>query len=263
MIMFNTNMAMTTTADDLNLIFDHLSLDSANVTNVYNYGSRVHGSATASSDYDILVIGNFAPSIMFKNPKKPYFHKYQLHTLTVNNKKYDVVLYNNEEFESTLKYNYLISVECIFNPPEFIHVNKIDYKKIYLDKYFDQKLVRTAVKTEVGYALNCINRYHGKRLPVELDDKWVVKKLFNSIRYHTTALQLITTKNISDYGKTNYIKQEIAKMYQQEKSFTIISDYLKRLIDDHATVLDDAIKLTIMQKFWPVAKQQSTICEEN
>ena len=58
-----------TSSKDLLKIYHLLNIDVADVTNVYNFGSHVHGTATPSSDYDILIVGKFSQKpLKFKNP---------------------------------------------------------------------------------------------------------------------------------------------------------------------------------------------------
>lgn len=227
--------------DVLQEIFKQIHINAKLVTNVYNYGSRVHRSASPTSDYDILIVGDFKQeSLKFKDVEYPYFHKYSLDTLDIADKKYDIVVYSNDNFEQLIKYQYMLVIESLFNAPEFIPINKIDYKEIYLNKYFDVGLIKFAVATELVYSLNCNKRYKNKRLPRHLDDKWVEKKLFNAIRYHDTAIELITTKNISDFTRLNNVKEIIIHMQLEGKPYEFIYGHLNNLVDTYIQLLDKA-----------------------
>ena len=68
-------------------------------------------------------------------------------------------------------------VESLFNPTEFIPINKIDYKHIYLNKYYDSETIKKAISNELNYSLNCIDLYKKNLLKSKLDDKWVIKKI--------------------------------------------------------------------------------------
>jgi len=146
---------------DLNEIFKKMNLDPNRVTNVYNHGSRVHGYATETSDYDILIVANVKQKkLKFKkNFKEVYFHTFDLNTYQINDKQYDVVMYSSKNFKKIIKRNFLNVIECFFNMPEFIPVNKIDYKKIYLEKYYDKNLIGLAIISELEYSLYCVDRY--------------------------------------------------------------------------------------------------------
>lgn len=58
----------------------------------------------------------------------------------------------------------------------------------------------------------------------------VIKKIYNSLRYYSTALQLIKTKNIYDFSETNHIKSKIFLMQTEGKTFNNIKNYLMRQI---------------------------------
>lgn len=162
-----------TSKEELYDIFETINIDPILVTNVYNYGSRVHKSASVLSDYDILVVANIKqPPLQFIKKNKPYFHKFDVTTLQINDKTYDIVLYSNENFELLINCHFMLVVESLFNPKEFIPINKIDYKKIYLDKYYSINKIKSAIYYEYGYSLNCIGRYKNGKLRADFNDRW-------------------------------------------------------------------------------------------
>lgn len=218
-----------TLIEDIETICREIKLDKNLITNVYNFGSRVHGCATSSSDYDLLIIGRFEQDpLEFKTADEKYFHQYDLRTCNIGEKKYEVILYSNDNFELLLARHFLLAVESLFNPPEFIPINKIDYQALFLEQYYDPQLIDLALKAESQYSFYCVRRYQ-KGLG-EFDAKWVQKKLFNIVRYNDTTLELITLGTISDLSRTNPIRFKMTEMQARSATFDEIYDYLTDIL---------------------------------
>ena len=62
-----------------------------------------------------------------------YFHQFDLHRLF---DKYDVCIHSCTNFEL------LLDVEYVFYPQEFILKNMIDYRSIYLNRYYNPLRLR-------------------------------------------------------------------------------------------------------------------------
>jgi predicted nucleotidyltransferase len=115
-------------------ITKELKLDDDQITNIYNYGSWVYGTNHEKSDRDFLFILKSKNGKRLKFKKDfDYFHSFELHCL----KNCDVTIHTCENFELLLEKNYMLAVECLFYPDEFILRNNIDYKTIYLSKYYN------------------------------------------------------------------------------------------------------------------------------
>jgi predicted nucleotidyltransferase len=107
-------------------IIEELNLDDDRITNIFNYGSWVYGTNHEKSDRDFLIIMKNSERDRQKRLKFhkdfDYFHSFQLHRL----KNYDITIHSCENFELLLEKNYMLAVECIFYPDEFILRNKIN-----------------------------------------------------------------------------------------------------------------------------------------
>ena len=70
-----------TSIEELNNIFEIINIDPNLVTNCYNYGSRVHKSASNNSDYDISVVANIKLHTLRFKKNSSYFHYLNINTL--------------------------------------------------------------------------------------------------------------------------------------------------------------------------------------
>ncbi|CAF4123239.1 unnamed protein product [Rotaria sordida] len=109
-------------------IIEELKLNDEQITNIYNYGSWVYGTNHLKSDRDFLFVikdsrKKYQERLKF-HKDFDYFHSFELHRL----KDWDVTIHSCANFELLLEKNYMLVVECIFYPDEFILRNKIDYK---------------------------------------------------------------------------------------------------------------------------------------
>lgn len=204
----------------IQLICDHLQIKLDQITNVYNYGSQVHGLPTETSDYDILIVGDFdhAP-LKFKNPDpdNPYFYDFKVELLNICNRLYSVLVHSNANFEKLLQINFLVCVEALFMDRKYQPISKIDYKAQYLEKWYSKDQIKNSLRNEIHYSK--MNRKNFKRgtLYGILDGKWVLKKFFNVLRYHHSISELIFTKKITDFGqKWNSYKVAMLERYEKE-----------------------------------------------
>ena len=230
-----------TPIEDIYKICETLNLDKDQITNVYNYGSHTLGNETPLSDYDILIVGNFKQDpLSFKLKNDPYFYEFEMKKYEIGGRLYDIIWHSNENFEHLLELNFLMFVEAIFNDDKFHQVNKIDYKQMYIDKYYSVASLRKALTHEHGYSYGVYKKLKQKKLSFGLDGKWVIKKLYNCLRYYTTVSGLIT--NVCDNGifefrtfgkELNTFKQEILGIYEVEG---------EKCVDGIASVIFNKIK---------------------
>lgn len=187
-----------------------LDINIDKITNIYHFGSYVHKTNTNISDYDILVLADFnQPRSQFRFHKDGYFHYYK--KISNENPKIDIILYSCKNFEELLKRHFIITVECLFFPHQYILLNKIDYKTIFLDRYLDKKLIKESLIREYRYSHYYYDKY-------EKDDQYrntegikylIFKRLYNVIKYMYNFIQLIRYKDIYGYGHYSDLFKEI------------------------------------------------------
>jgi predicted nucleotidyltransferase len=183
------------------------SIDVNKITNCYLYGSVLHGSAELTSDYDLLLVGDIIEDpLVFRVKKDPYFYEFERKTHEIEKRKYDVIFHSNQNFLQLLQINFLMFIEPLFADPIYQTINKVDYKQIYLQKFFSVEKIKDSLKKEFHYSTGTYTRFKLKKLSVDLGGKWVIKKMFNILRYYTSYSYFLLNKNFSNWGSLNDIK---------------------------------------------------------
>ncbi|CAF4741121.1 unnamed protein product, partial [Rotaria socialis] len=204
-------------------IIKELKLDDNQITNIFNYGSWVYGTNHEKSDRDFLIIMNIEGKRLRFKEDFDYFHSFKLHRIN----KYDVTIHTCQNFELLLEKNYMLAVECLFYPSEFILRNNIDYKTIYLSKYYNPLRIKQVAFYENNESFKYIidNEQNGSyfyqqrsktNLTIDqfvcdaiptttLDEDRVLKYLFHGVRYLDIGEQLIRTKSIYDFKRASYV----------------------------------------------------------
>ena len=189
-------------------ILKELNLQPTSVACIYNYGSWVYGTNKPTSDRDLMIVT--------RSPNKPpltfhtdfdYFHDFELHKLWG---QYDVCIHSVE--------NFLLAIECIFLPDEFKIKEEIDFRRLYLEKYYDKKRLKLVVFHENETAM-CTFQQEKYGLTDRRSTSWsqedesgrtyLIKNLFHGYRYLDVAEQLIRTRSIHDYRRVSHVYQEL------------------------------------------------------
>jgi len=135
-----------------------------------------------------------------------YFHDHKCNKLW---NRYDVCIYSVENFEILLEKTFLIAVQCVFLPDEFKIKEQIDFRRIYLEKYYNPFLLKQSAFYEMyrDWKLYKPENYFDKTDLSRRD--YVSKHLFQGLRYLDFAEQLIQTKSIHDYKRVSHLFNEI------------------------------------------------------
>ncbi|CAF3618451.1 unnamed protein product [Adineta steineri] len=185
-----------------------------------------------------------------------YFHKFKLHRL--NN--CDITIHSCRNFELLLEKNYMLAVECVFYPDEFILRNQIDYKQIYLTKYYNSFRLKQVAFYENQDSLRYIisnddenNKLYDTQLNLSIDqflcqavqtttidEDRILKYLFHGIRYLNIAEQLIRTKCIYDFRQASYILFEMKDIFvKNNRNIDFVVDYIQTKLDHNKTSLSE------------------------
>ncbi|CAF4407096.1 unnamed protein product [Rotaria sp. Silwood2] len=200
----------------ITLILHELKLNENSVVNIYNHGSWVYGTNSPTSDRDIIIVTR-SPS---QNPLKfyddfDYFHPFELHKLW---NQYDVCVYSIENFEKLLEKNYLIIVQCIFLPDEFKIKEEIDFRSVYLEKYYNKFRLKQVAFYEMNRDINLYESNNFSNYPKrssraletkQLRNDYLFKNLFHGLRYLDFTEQLIQTRSIHDFKRISHIFSEM------------------------------------------------------
>ena len=195
------------------LILRELNLNGNDVVNIYNHGSWVYGSNSSESDRDLIIVTRFPRQDPLKFMTDfDYFHEFELHRLW---NEYDVCVYSVENFEILLKKNFLIAVQCVFLPDEFKIKEDIDFRTIYLEKYYDKVRLKQVAFYENLTALNLCDP-DGKRKypvrssePIQPNNDYILKNLFHGLRYLDFVEQLIQTRSIHNFRRVTHLFHEM------------------------------------------------------
>ncbi|CAF3549136.1 unnamed protein product [Rotaria sp. Silwood1] len=223
---------------DISIILHELNLNENSVANIYNYGSWVYGTNTPTSDRDLMIVTRSTDKDPLKfDPDFDYFHQFELHKLW---NKYDVCIHSVENFEILLQKNYLLAIECIFLPNEFKIKEEIDFRPIYLEKYYDKFRLKKVAFYENLTAMNMFNAnnnssYYRKRSSrsSQSNKDYLFKNLFHGFRYLDFAEQLIQTRSIHDYKRVPHIFSEMKDIRgdpTDNSNIDIYLDFAEQLI---------------------------------
>lgn len=150
------------------------------VFNVYIFGSRVYGTSTADSDWDIIMVANNS-----------------VESSEIRRGLYNIHVYTPDKFKADLDWHRINNLECIYAP---------DWSKlketINLDDFkIEAKKIRHSIShTSSNSWVKC-----KKKLTVADDYYTGIKSLFHSIRIPMFATQIMQHGEIVDFSCANFI----------------------------------------------------------
>ncbi|CAF3001093.1 unnamed protein product [Rotaria sp. Silwood2] len=239
---------------DIALILRELNLNENSVTNIYNYGSWVYGTNTQTSDRDLMIVTRSRDKTSLEfDPDFDYFHQFELHKLW---NKYDVCIHSVENFEILLQKNYLLAIECIFLPDEFKIKEEIDFRPIYLEKYYNKFRLKTVALYENLTAMNMFksnnNSNYPKRSSIssQSNKDYLFKNLFHGFRYLDFAEQLIQTRSIHDYKRVSHIFSEMKDMRgdpTDDSNMDTVFNFVDKLSTEYKAKLDALVATNLVK----------------
>jgi predicted nucleotidyltransferase len=156
------------------------------IVNIYLFGSHTFGCATATSDYDFLIV--------LKKQISGEDHLFH------DTPKMDLVLMSEEGFETALREHVLWVVQCVLLPPAFVIRSKRTFvfrlDKSTLRQFLMQECNRTWVKAK-------------KKLTVENSPILSRKNICHSLRALMFGCQLAEHGSIVDWTCANDLHGEL------------------------------------------------------
>jgi predicted nucleotidyltransferase len=154
------------------------------VKNIYIFGSRVYGTYTINSDYDIIVLANS----MFLN-HEIYEHNYNVHVTTP------------DSFEDQLRQHDIHCLECIFGPSSAQVKIEIDY------------LPKLQMKTgQLKKMIISQSSWAWTKAQKRIEKGNIIggaKSLFHSLRILNFGHQIMRFGKIIDFSLANEIWKEL------------------------------------------------------
>lgn len=175
---------------DLDVVLKKLSLPSDSVLNVYLLGSRLWGTQTSQSDYDLVVVMR-----EWAAPKPE----------TVHNGLFDARVLSKEGFVAKLAENELESLKCCWLPAPHILREAIPAQKLLETEAggVDRARLRAGImeRTEKDLAKAAKFLEKGKRVEGG-------KILLHAIRLQLLGGQILQTGRITDFGVLTEMLEE-------------------------------------------------------
>ncbi|CAF1003109.1 unnamed protein product [Adineta ricciae] len=224
---------------------------------IYNYGSWVYGTNSATSDRDLMIVTRSSANVpLVFNDEFDYFHEFDLHKLW---NQYDVCVHSVENFEVLLKKNYMLAIECVFLPAEFKIKEDINFQKIYLDKYYDPVRLKTVAFYEnyisqKMYDLEDHTLYPLRSQEPDLDTEsnrnFLFKNLFHGFRYLDFGQQLIESKSIQDFQRVSHVLGEMKQIRDncdETYAWESVLEFVKAKSAEHKSQLDTLVPTNIVK----------------
>ena len=163
-------------------IIEKTKLHKSRLLNAYVFGSRVYGTASEISDYDILVIA-----------KTPYEEK----ELVVDN--CNIHILTLDRFLEGLKQHHIGRLECLMSPQKWRLKEEINIPII---------IKESGLRHSISHTVS--NSWIKSKKKLEQGDYYLgIKSLFHSLRIAMFGLQIINHGKIVDFKCANYIWEEL------------------------------------------------------
>lgn len=166
------------------------------VKNIYVFGSRVYGTATVESDYDIIVVAN-----SMNEATEIRYEDLNIHVHTP------------DKFMRELKDLDMHNLECVFAPDRAKILERVNYA----DANFKVNPEQMKYK-----AMNqSFNSFHKAKMRIyDTDVQYGTKSLFHSMRILLFAKQILKYGRIEDFSEANPFWDDIKKDLILTKSET-------------------------------------------
>ena len=187
-------------------------LHPSRVFNVYLFGSRIYGTHTDSSDWDVVIVG-----------------KNSVESIEIKTDLYNIHIYTPDKFKADLDWHMPKNLECYFAP---------DWAKLKEDMKFDLKLDLKKLRHATSHVSSNSWVKCKKKLTIADEYNIGVKSLYHSLRIPMFSSQIIQSGKIIDFSCANFIWDKIMNKTWTWKE---LENEFKQL---HNNVLTDFRKLT-------------------
>lgn len=158
-------------------------LHPSRVFNIYLFGSRVYGTHSDSSDWDIIIVA-----------------KNSVESIEIKSNLYNIHIYTPDKFQQDLDWHTPKNLECIFAP---------DWAKLKEDLKFDFKLNIPKIRHATSHVSSNSWVKCKKKLQIANEYNIGVKSLFHAIRIPMFSTQIVNFGEIVDFQCANWVWNKI------------------------------------------------------
>jgi predicted nucleotidyltransferase len=153
-------------------IEDSLNIHPSRIHNAYIFGSRVYGTHTKESDWDVIVVANNS-----------------VEAIEIDNGDLNIHVYTPDKFKKDLDWHRINNLECIYAPKWAILKENIDYKT-------DFEISIPKIRHAISHVSS--NSWVKAKKKILQGDQYIgIKSLYHSIRIPIFARQLLEDGYIS------------------------------------------------------------------
>lgn len=187
-------------------------LHPSRIFNITIFGSRVYGTHTDNSDWDIIIVA-----------------KNSVESIEIKSDLYNIHIYTPDKFKQDLDWHMPKNLECLFAP---------DWAKLKEDLKFDFKLNIPKIRHATSHVSSNSWVKCKKKLQIANEYNIGVKSLFHAIRIPMFSTQIVNFGEIRDFQCANWVWNKI-----KEKEWNW-EDLDKEFRELHNSTLSDFRKVT-------------------
>ena len=158
-------------------------LHPSRVFNVIIFGSRVYGTHSDNSDWDIIIVA-----------------KNSVESIEIKSDLYNIHIYTPDKFKQDLDWHMPKNLECLFAP---------DWAKLKEDLKFEFKLNIPKIRHATSHVSSNSWVKAKKKLQISNEYNIGVKSLFHAIRIPMFSTQIVNFGEIRDFQCANWIWNKI------------------------------------------------------
>jgi len=153
--------------------------------NIYVFGSRVYGTHSEDSDWDIIIVGNNS-----------------VESIEIKHELYNIHVYTPKKFQEDLDWHMPKNLECYFAP---------DWAKLKEDIKFNFTLKHPKLRHATSHVSSNSWVKARKKLLVADEYNIGIKSLFHAIRIPMFSTQIANFGEIRDFQCANWIWNKICE----------------------------------------------------
>jgi predicted nucleotidyltransferase len=172
-------------APNIEDILKAAKMHKSRVFNIYLFGSRVYGTHSENSDWDIIIVGNNS-----------------VESIEIKHELYNIHVYTPKKFQEDLDWHMPKNLECYFAP---------DWAKLKEDIKFNFTLKHPKLRHATSHVSSNSWVKARKKLLVADEYNIGIKSLFHAIRIPMFSTQIANFGEIRDFQCANWVWNKICE----------------------------------------------------